>query len=273
MSLITQNWVSFNQVEDPIRTEETIFNQLKDVDLGLPLVSLPIAFSINKFGVPSTQQMIDEIERKEKCKKIYVCQHILVNKLEFGENLVFTPHTLEEDSYNFVPHYNPAFQEKRTFKKISERNFNFSFMGDFNTNPIRQEIGNRFSGRFPVQQTGKWFFSHDPATQNFLKANYKNLLEETKFPLCPQGTGPSTLRFFESLSSGGFPVIFNNLKLPIDIRKFVIHSSIEDIENNNLEKSLEKFDDSLQEEMIDLYWSRYSNERLSLSIVDRMSRL
>lgn len=273
MSLINQNWVSFSQIDDPIRTEETIFNQLKEVDLGLPLVSLPIAFSINKFGVPRTQQMIDEIERKESCKKIYVCQHILVNKLSFGENMVFTPHTLEEDSYNFVPHYNPAFQEKIAFTRTSDRNFNFSFMGDYNTNSIREEIGKRFSGMFPVQQTGKWFFSHDSATQQHLKSNYKRLLEDTKFPLCPQGTGPSTLRFFESLSSGGFPVIFNSLKLPSDIRKYVIKSSIEDLENRDFEKSLERFDDSLQEEMVDLYWSRYSNENLSLSIIERINQL
>lgn len=273
MSLITQNWVSFNQVEDPIRTEETIFNQLKDVDLGLPLVSLPIAFSINKFGVPSTQQMIDEIERKEKCKKIYVCQHILVNKLEFGENLVFTPHTIEGDKYHFIPHYNSVFYARKQFQKTSRRSLVFSFMGDFNTNAIRFEIGRRLSGKFPVQQTGKWFFSHDLQTQSFLKTKYQQLLEDTKFPLCPHGTGPSTLRLFETFSSGGFPVVFNNIKLPDDLRRFIIKASIDEIESGFLGTRLDELNDSSQDEMLDCYWTRYSNDHLSFSIVEKVNQL
>lgn len=270
MNLITQNWVQFNQVDDPIRTEETIFYQLQNVDLGLPLVSLPLAYSINRFGVEATQRMIDEIEKREKCTKIYVCQHILVSRLNFGENLVFTPHTVDSDSFHFVPHYNPAFQTKRDFLRFSDRNWNFSFMGDFNTSQIREEIGSKLSGICPVQQTGKWFFSHDFATQSILKSNYQKLLEDTKFPLCPQGTGPSTLRFFETLSSGGFPVIFNDIKLPKDIRKYVISSSIGDIEGGKIMSQLKKFDNNIQEEMIEMYWSRYSNEKLSLSIIEKV---
>ncbi len=270
MNLILSNHLSFNQVDDPIRTEETIFHQLKSIDLGLPLVGLPIAYSINKFGVNTTQSFIDEIEKKEKTKKVYVCQHILVSNLNFGENIVFTPHTVENDQYNFIPHYNPVFSKRKDFLLHSMRRHDFSFMGDFNTNNIRSEIGKDLSNICPVFQTGKWFFSHDHVTQINLKERYSNLLEDTKFPLCPQGTGPSTLRLFETFSSGGFPVIFNDLKLPKDLKKFCLKSNISSIKSKQILENISNFSNESQLEMLEIYWTKYSNDNLSKSIIENM---
>lgn len=273
MSMIKISGLDFDQVDDPIKTEETIFHQLKNSNLRVPMVAFPIAYSINRLGISQTQKIIEEIEKKEKYTKVYVCQHILVRELNFGDNIVFTPHVIEGEKYNFIPHYNPIFHLKDNFTKTSLRKHEFSFMGDFNTNQVRSEIGAKLSNKIPVQQIGKWFFSHDAKTQHSLKSVYKNLIENTKFPLCPQGTGPSTLRFFESLSSGGFPVIFNNLKIPEDIKKFVIKSSIEEILTEEINIKTNQFDDNLQEEMLDIYWSKYSNDNLSRSIIEKLEKI
>jgi hypothetical protein len=96
-------------------------------------------------------------------------------------------------------------------------------------------------------------------------------MENTKIPLCPPGTGPSTLRFFEVISSGGIPIIFNNLKLPPDLEKLVIRMSIEDLRTGGVYKILERNLDNLQEEILEIYWKNYSNENLHLSILKRFN--
>tara|TARA_B110000879_G_C10909636_1_gene407783 strand:+ start:140 stop:508 length:369 start_codon:yes stop_codon:yes gene_type:complete len=39
---------------------------------------------------------------------------------------------------------------------------------------------------------------------------YNAILSDTKFSLCPEGAGPNTLRFWESIAVGSIPVIFSD---------------------------------------------------------------
>ena len=44
---------------------------------------------------------------------------------------------------------------------------------------------------------------------------YRDILSRSRFSLCPSGTGPTSIRFLESLGSGAIPVIFSdNMMLP-----------------------------------------------------------
>jgi hypothetical protein len=44
---------------------------------------------------------------------------------------------------------------------------------------------------------------------------YNEVLSQSIFSLCPEGAGPNTLRFWESLAVGSVPVLFHNsLVLP-----------------------------------------------------------
>lgn len=45
-------------------------------------------------------------------------------------------------------------------------------------------------------------------------AKFRAQLEDTVFSLCPEGAGPNTLRFWESLSAGAVPVIFEGDWIP-----------------------------------------------------------
>jgi hypothetical protein len=48
---------------------------------------------------------------------------------------------------------------------------------------------------------------------------YNKVLSDTRFSLCPEGAGPNTLRFWESIASGAIPVLFNRtLEFPKQIR-------------------------------------------------------
>ena len=260
--------LNFNDVVDPIKTEETIYNQLKDKKINFDYVGIPIAFRINNFGVGNTQNIINQINDKFPQKKVYVCQHIYINQLNFGDNIVFTPHTIQNDSYYFLPHYNPIFNKPPQIKKNKDRKYMFSFMGDYNTNQIRSKFENLSLDESYIQSTGQWFFSHIDTIKSKLRETYTEVLLESKFPLCPPGTGPSTLRLFESYSVGGIPIIFNNLKLPKELELLTIKLSDNLITKNDLISKIPKDDlDEISKEIYDTYWSNFSNEKLSDFII------
>lgn len=260
--------LNFTQVEDPIKTEETIYFQLRDLDLKVPYVAFPVAYSINTLGIEKTQQILNRINLDYPFKKFFVCQHIFVNKLNFGENLVFTPHTEKGDSYFFIPHYNPIYKVPPKVKKIKNRKIDFSFVGDFNTSLDRVKLSSfNYPGSI-IKSTGKWFFSCDQESQRSLLLSYTETLKETKISLCPRGTGPSTLRLFESMSVGSVPIIFNGLDVPdilqnliirVDLDQFILGSYTEEI----LSKNLQEISDGIYE----AYWSNFSNSNLSKTIL------
>ena len=272
--IIQEGGILLSNISDPIRTEETIFYQLRDKKMQIPYVAVPLAYRINTQGIQETQNLINRINDGYPGKKFFVCQHILVNQLEFGDNFVFTPHTTAQDNYHFIPHYNPAYETPPARIPLTERVNKFSFVGDYNTNPLREEIGRINSPYILSQPTGRWFFSHDESTQKTLKSKYKEILENTQFPLCPQGTGPSTLRFFESLSTGGIPVLFNDLKIPEGLEKLVVRSTIESLRSGDILSEIENLSlEEISKEIYDLYWSEYSNQNLGNSILEKIKKL
>lgn len=269
--IIESKHINFSQVKDPIRTEEFVNNQLRNIDINFTYVSMPLAFSINNFGIEKTQFLVDQVNEEYPENKVFVCQHIFVNKINFGQNYVFTPHTTNSDNFFFIPHYNPIYENRKEFKKISQRKIDFSFIGDYSTNILRSEISKIKLNNSIYESTGKWFFSHDALTQQILKNKYIDILENTKFPLCPPGTGPSTLRFFETLSSGGIPVIFNDLKLPEDLSDIVIKLDIDDLINGNIYDFLNSNFDTKQEQVLDFYWKKLSNNNLYKLIIEKLN--
>lgn len=246
---------------DPIKTERTVFEhfgKVKNSNLP-PYVALPIAYAINKLGLAKAQQLIDQANYESKDKKIFVCQHIHVNKLKFGNNFVFTPHTVETDSFQFIPHYNPINVEPN-FDSLKK--YLASFIGDFGTNGIRKRLEKLRSDSILIKNTSGWFFLKGQKDQDKLKEEYIKCLQNSSYSFCPQGTGPSSLRLFESLSVGSVPIIFNNLKLPTDLKKFIVKADINTISQDWIE-SIKKTD---VKEMVDLYQSSYSNQNLAKSI-------
>lgn len=267
-----KNEINFDMVDDPICTEKLINFQLQNIQLDYPYIDLPIAYSLNKLGLFKTQEIINEIEKINKQKKIYVCQHILVNRLNFHNNFVFTPHTEKFDSYNFIPHYNPIHNKKPIIKKISERKILMSFIGDFSSHPTRGElIKLNNDSNIIVKPTRNWFFYKSKEEQNGLKKIYVETLENSKLSLCPRGTGPSTLRLFESMSVGSVPIIFNDLKLPKDLDELVYKFKISDIIKKDFLLEFQDYDiQERSEKIYNLYWEKYSNDNLYKSIINNL---
>lgn len=259
--------IEFSDVVDNIKTEELIYNQIKKIDFPVRYVAVPLAYSINKLGLPQVQNLIDDIENKYPEKKFYVCQHICVKDLNFYNNIVFTPHTESSDNFEFIPHYNAIFEENPIVKRISDRNFNYSFIGDVNTHQSRFEITKIKLDNSLVESTGSWFFYKNNQEQQILKKKYIDVLTDSKISLCPRGTGVSTLRLFESLSTGTVPIIFNDLKLPNELKDSVYYKDMSLFISETKEINVD-FVQTMSDFIYDYYWTNLSNNKLSKMILN-----
>lgn len=181
------------------------------------------------------------------------CQHIRFRELisvfeSLNISILYTPHKiLEEDkigpvSLRACPLYavnvedadrNTEFQNK-DFLKVN-RKYLYSFMGGLQPgylSSIRSEIFKLSSGpNTYIQNTGGWHFNEMVYT-NFQNANgtkntsplhrsrtskYNQVIIDSRFSLCPSGTGPNSIRFWESLAVGAIPILLSDtLELPTD---------------------------------------------------------
>jgi hypothetical protein len=263
MKIIENNFLTFKQVTDPVATCQTICNNIlndKNAPENLNYVDLPLAFLLNNKGVPGTQKILNELEKKyPNVQKKYVCQHILVNKLNFFNNKVYTPHTLYTDNNIVIPHYNPTINEK-DYIPLDKRIYKLSFVGCFLTHPLRRAVASFNNNKdIIIRETGGWHFSKKIDDQLKYSAKYKEILCNTKFSLCPPGTGVSTIRLYESMAAGSIPVLFNNVKVPKIVEKYVIR-----VQNINDILKIDIKEDTIQkaEELKYIYWSYLSNNNM-----------
>lgn len=190
----------------------------------------------------------DIVDYKVKSNKCFtVCQHIHFRKLiplfkKIGITHVFASHCsysdiILEQQFNIriIPFqiypYNtcdePSINENAKYL--------FSFQGCYNEhyylNNVRQKIFDlpKKNDIF-VSKTTSWHFNDavfntqiknkDYSSNNIVsdsskEVTFKSLLLDSDFSLCPNGSGPNSIRLWESLSHGCIPVILsNNLMLP-----------------------------------------------------------
>lgn len=69
-----------------------------------------------------------------------------------------------------------------------------------------------------VQMRDQWHFGKKPDVKSREKEEYTRVMQQSKFALCPRGTGPSSLRIWEAFAAGVVPVIIaDDLCLPTGI--------------------------------------------------------
>jgi hypothetical protein len=61
-----------------------------------------------------------------------------------------------------------------------------------------------------VIRRGDWHFYLNDRKQAEEREEYQRILSRSRFSLCPRGTGPSTIRFWESLQAGAIPVLISD---------------------------------------------------------------
>jgi hypothetical protein len=239
--------------QKPVITELNIFDNLvKMRKLPYNYIAFPWANYIdnkwsNKYDM--LEHIIDsEINSQSiiDSNKTYftVIQHIefrnYIEKLvKLNIKYIFTPHKMGDD-YILENKFNiyiipislyPKQYNKYTnkpFIRNYEKKYLTSFIGLIThinmISNIRQEIYNEFKDKSDcfIKVNSQWYYENnvygEQHTTEIISEDiiYKNNLFETKFALCPSGTGPNSIRLWEALSFGCIPVILSDLLiLPI----------------------------------------------------------
>ena len=167
-----------------------------------------------------------------------VIQHIHFRKfLDIIKNInithIFTPHKMIGDEileakYNIkiIPiSLFPIQNNQNKIIDINKRKYLTSFIGYYSPknylSNIREQIFKKFKyDDCLIIQTNEWHYQNI-VYNNFNIENIKNkelytdTLSNSKFSLCPSGSGPNSIRIWESMSFGSIPVILaDTLILP-----------------------------------------------------------
>ena len=227
--------------EEQVPTEETAFRLLKQ---------FPPHSSATYLAIPWTV-LLNRRKKKVSVRGVKlrhgvtVCQHIRFREiipvcLSIGVETLFTPHaecrqySLDSGLIKLFDRFaglrnlvRPRIEAAQRFQILpcphfpingvapAEKDLWFSFVG-FNTHFSRELL---FEMPVPsncvVKQRKHWHFQADASQRQAEKQEYQETLARSRFSICPRGTGPGTLRFWESLQAGAIPVLISDaLQLP-----------------------------------------------------------
>ncbi|ADO67293.1 putative exostosin family protein [Cafeteria roenbergensis virus] len=268
----------------PVITEKTFYLQNKN---DKKLLQVPWATIIDKHL--NKNKIILDIKKHIDMKHTYYtcCQHISFRDLipffkKIQISVVYSPHKIKGEDYingikiepcplyavNYEdPTKNHEFKNK-DFMSI-KRKYLYSFMGGYNPKFYMSEIRNNIFN-LPIKpynyinNTGNWHFNKivystkqnakqelniDNSHINNTK-NYNNILLDSIFSLCPSGSGPNSIRFWESLAVGSIPVLLSDkLDLPKNINWQDIIIIIPEKEISNIDIILNNISVEKQEQM------------------------
>lgn len=233
----------------PAITEKTFYEQNKGNFnyYGFPWATL-IDKRINIQSIlPSLHILVNPRQNYYTC-----CQHIHFRQLIpifkiLNINCVYTPHKIKgEDKINEVfilpcPLYAVNLEDPARNAELlntdfmkRERSLLYSFHGAYNPKVYLSDVRDRlFNTEHPkdssVKNIGGWFFESVVYSKKQNKngdinktedtdkqtSEYNKLLLDSRYSLCPSGSGPNSIRFWESLGCGAIPVLLSDsLELP-----------------------------------------------------------
>lgn len=236
----TENFMNTHNLfwQYPVITEKQFYLRNKENQdvLGIPWATI-IDKKINT----------EILESLPKTYKITCCQHIFFRKMipsmkKLGIEVLYTPHKIiGEDEIEGIeikgcPLYavnledlerNSVFYGEDFLNR--RRELLYSFRGGWNTgymSDIRKkifELGKKDD--VVIQNSGGWHFEkavyggEQKENGKYSMGNdvdsYNQMLLDSRFSLCPSGSGPNSIRFWESLGTGSIPVLLSDkLDLP-----------------------------------------------------------
>ena len=236
------------------------------------------------------------------------CQHVGFRDLiplfdKIGIKTVYSPHKIigedEIDGIVIKPcplfavnfedqNRNQVFQDYDNDRLLNKsRKYLFSFQGGYQQGyltDIRLRIFEFKKLSRPdvyIKNTGEWHYNidvynhkTDSNEHKLLLSEYNIVLLESKFSLCPSGSGPNSLRLWESLATGSIPVILaDTLELPehslwkkacIFLPENDVEKVLEILENISLEEEREMRSNCLK--LYQHFSNNYRNQSLAESI-------
>ena len=224
--MIIEEILSFDYCEDLVSTEETIWGNLEkekvQINSDYIFIKFPFADLINKNNrnISLVNSFLESLRTRYPITKtlVFICQHIDVIRVVLPLNcILFTPHATDGDNYIAIPHFTPFNAIEKPIPLPDRPNL-FCFQGASFTHETRKKILNHYTGHpdFNLADTGTWHFEKSNEARIQIEADYSKSLSGCVFSLCPRGTGPSTIRIWDSLALGCIPVIFSDgLKMPL----------------------------------------------------------
>ena len=291
----------------PVITEKAFFEQNKENQnyLGLPWATIiDKRVNINDIYYFILANKLNE--GKNDC--FTCCQHIsfrnLINLWKLiGVKTVYSPHkVIGEDEINGVkimpcPLYAVNVEDSQRNKLIREtdvlnykRDILYSFAGGYQPNNYLSDIRakiyqlkSRSKSDVYIKNTGEWHFNrvvysskqnhngelNEDIAHKQKTYEYNELLLKSKYTLCPSGSGPNSIRFWEALGAGSIPVLLaDTLELPknelwnsaiIKIKESDINSLDEILRKINIEDENKKRKLCLQ--LYKFYKNNYRNQK------------
>lgn len=147
-----------------------------------------------------------------------VCQHDSYMLLrDYFKHLnitkVFSPLHDRENLMHNIGVIPIAFTCNFTFNEYADKDIPVSFVGTYTSHPIRENMRNRIQGSYIIYRDTYHIDSNSFIVDNYRKKEeleYRDILERSRFSLCPRGSSPSSVRFWESLSAGAIPILISD---------------------------------------------------------------
>jgi hypothetical protein len=240
--------------QTPVITEKTVYKQNKKNPLyiGMPWATIIDKNLITHYE-KKIRKLIKVNNINTKLNYITSCQHIHFRKLKkilsiMGIKTLYTSHKIKNENnlgnislkpmmlypVNIEdPSKNLYFKNKDFLN--NDRKYLFSFIGAYQKNyltDIRLQIFKYFSNNknYYIKNTGEWHFNKnvynkqiynqklnkkDIDNENKRTELYNKILINSRYSLCPSGSGPNSIRFWESLAVGSIPILLSDkLELP-----------------------------------------------------------
>tara|TARA_B110000285_G_scaffold233644_1_gene308048 strand:+ start:991 stop:2640 length:1650 start_codon:yes stop_codon:yes gene_type:complete len=233
----------------PVITEKTFYQQNKDNE---KYIGFPWATIIDKRYDLNVMFNLMKSYIRPNVQYFTCCQHISFRNLiplfkALGIHTVYTPHKiLTEDKLSDIqlrscPLYAVNIEDNNrnlSFSKCEplklSRKFLYSFQGAYHPSWYLTDIRKRiFEMKHPdncyVNHIGNWHFENvvynklqnseyelnETDSDHDRTTKYNKLLLDSRYSLCPSGSGPNSIRFWESLAVGSIPVLLaDTLELP-----------------------------------------------------------
>ena len=284
----------------PVCTEKQFYLQNKEDAsyLGFPWATI-VGSGVNHRAIVELASSIDKDREYYTC-----CQHIYFRDLtglfsELNIKTVYTPHkkigeeVVEEINLLPCPLYavnvedpqrNASFRGQDFMQ--NKRDLLFSFIGCYREDylsDVRGKILNLKDSGSHIEKLDNWHFdeivysgkqnydnSYAPSqTHKERTERFNQTLLNSRYSLCPSGTGPNSIRFWESLAVGAIPILLSDtLELPkhtlwneaiLRIKEDAVESIPDLLRSISEEEERERRSKCL--EIYDFYRNNYKNDK------------
>lgn len=301
----------------PVITEKQIYDNIKDIVTKYDnYIAFPWATLIDElyYGYGSkTYELFSVLNdfEKEQFSGFSVCQHIMFRGMlpywkKIGIHTMFVSHCATSD-FELEKEYGikllPLSLYPNVDAKEDKPNTNkylFSFVGTYNQKAyisnLRDKIFELYTNKYEdvyIERRDNWHYQNlvygvqilknEEKTVNLIKEmdtnekQYMDLLHNSAFSLCPSGSGPNSIRLWESLSYGSIPVILSNY---MKMGKYINWENICIMyDETMLDLLYEKISSITKEEIKErqqlcklLYKYVYSKERMHTQIIIELTK-